>query len=858
MPDPLDRVSSALARRYAIEKELGSGGMGTVYLAVDRKHGRKVALKVLAPDLAMALGPERFLREIEIVSRLSHPHILPLHDSGHAAGVPYYVTPFVTGGSLDARLKREGRLPPAEAVRLTREVADALSYAHAQGVVHRDVKPANILLADDHALLADFGVAIATDAIETERITDSGMALGTRSHSSPEQAAGSRAVDARSDVYSLGCVLFELLVGPRGSGSPDGEQLLAERFTTTLPPVSSIVPGTPVWLDAVITRATATAPAERYQNATQFREALEKGAETVETMRPRALVMKRRLVPAVVVMSLALAGAALAAHYRRADENAKRVYVSVIENRTGDSTLDPLGDVAADYIARGLTATRLLEEVYDGRAEALIAGVNPRGGVGAALARARRLGAGTMLQGRYYLEGDSLHLETQLIGTRDGHLILAFEPAVGLRTRQGAVVELLRQRVMGGMGAIYGPRFEPWEAQAVPPSYEAYREFLTGLDAAWGFQFDIALAHYRRASDLDPTYPSPRAAAAVAFALGSECHSVDSISESLRQQVATLPPIEHGMLEWAVASCRFDEYGKVAAGMAVLGSAPRSVLFAILTNAGLQTLGRPREALAVIQRLDPASLSENPQRFYWTFLAMNYHALHDYQQELEAASRGIQAFPHDPPTLDGRIPALAGLGRMDEIRTHIPEWFPKGRLTSEADAGTSFASCTALEAGAHGDRMLRQELLEMAADWFDAHPAVDPLDDLHVPCLWHDLGAAFDAGRVAQAQATFERRARDDSANVTARAGLGALAARRGDRAEAERMEVWLSARPGPFALSGRARIALLLGDRDRAVELLREARSQGMDLAMFVHLDPDLQSLREYPPYTALFQSSE
>src|SRR4029434_190706 len=172
-----------------------------------------------------------------------------------------YVPPLVSGRSLDARLKRKGRLSPGEAVRLTREVADALSYAHAQGVVHRDVKPANILLADGHGPLADFGVAIATDEIETERITDSGMALGTRSHSSPEQAAGSRAVDARSDVYSLGCVRFELLVGPRSSGSPDGEQLLAERFTTTLPPVSSIVPGTPVWLDAVMTLGTAARPA---------------------------------------------------------------------------------------------------------------------------------------------------------------------------------------------------------------------------------------------------------------------------------------------------------------------------------------------------------------------------------------------------------------------------------------------------------------------------------------------------------------------------------------------------------------------------------------------------------------------
>jgi eukaryotic-like serine/threonine-protein kinase len=204
--DLLERLQTALAERYRIERELGRGGMATVYLAEDLKHGRRVALKVLRPELSPALGADRFQREIETASRLQHPHILTLHDSGEAAGLLYYAMPYVEGESLRSRLTREVQLDATVAVGIASDVADALACAHAAGVLHRDIKPENILLTAGHAVVADFGIARAIDAVGGDRLTETGLALGTPHYMSPEQAAGARVLDARSDLYALGCV----------------------------------------------------------------------------------------------------------------------------------------------------------------------------------------------------------------------------------------------------------------------------------------------------------------------------------------------------------------------------------------------------------------------------------------------------------------------------------------------------------------------------------------------------------------------------------------------------------------------------------------------------------------------------
>ncbi len=231
MSNPLDRLRTALADRYAIKRELGQGGMATVYLAEDLKHERRVAIKVLRTELAAVLGPERFLREIRLTAQLNHPHILPLLDSGEAAGLLYYVMPLMEGESLRERLHREQRLSIDEAVSLACEVADALSYAHGRGLVHRDVKPENVLLTAGHAVLSDFGIARAIDAASSETLTQTGVALGTPAYMSPEQVAGEKDLDGRSDIFSLGCVLYETLSGEPPFTGPTTRAVIARRFS---------------------------------------------------------------------------------------------------------------------------------------------------------------------------------------------------------------------------------------------------------------------------------------------------------------------------------------------------------------------------------------------------------------------------------------------------------------------------------------------------------------------------------------------------------------------------------------------------------------------------------------------------
>jgi len=267
MADTLDRLTAALADRYAIERKLGAGGMATVYLAEDLKHRRKVALKVLRPELAATLGPDRFVREIEIAAGLTHPHILPLHDSGDAGGFLYYVMPYVEGESLRDRLEREGKLSVEDAIRITDQVASALSHAHQRGIVHRDIKPENILLAGDQAIVADFGIARAVEVAGGERLTGTGLAIGTPAYMSPEQALASEEVDARTDVYALGCVLYEMVGGRPPFEGATPQALLAKHAADTVPSLRTSDPAIPVFLERAVERALAKHPGDRFPTA---------------------------------------------------------------------------------------------------------------------------------------------------------------------------------------------------------------------------------------------------------------------------------------------------------------------------------------------------------------------------------------------------------------------------------------------------------------------------------------------------------------------------------------------------------------------------------------------------------------
>lgn len=295
-----------MADRYRIERQLGSGGMAIVYLAEDLKHHRLVALKVLRPELTAAVGPERFLREIEVAAHLQHPHILPLFDSGQlgdGSGIFYFVMPYVEGETLRARINRQKQLPVEDAIRLAREVADALSAANACGVIHRDIKPENILLVGGHAVVADFGIARAVSASGGERLTETGMALGTPQYMSPEQATASE-LDGRADIYSLGCVVYEMLTGTPPFTGATAQAVMARHSLETVPRIRTVRSAVPEAVERVVLRALAKVPADRYATAQEFADALVGAGSSTEVAPPPA--RKRSLRTSVAILGIAL------------------------------------------------------------------------------------------------------------------------------------------------------------------------------------------------------------------------------------------------------------------------------------------------------------------------------------------------------------------------------------------------------------------------------------------------------------------------------------------------------------------------------------------------------------------------
>ncbi|HTS90128.1 MAG TPA: protein kinase [Gemmatimonadales bacterium] len=319
MTDPLVGLSAALANRYRLERELGAGGMATVYLAQDLKHDRRVAIKVLRPELAAVIGADRFLSEIKTTANLQHPHILPLHDSGAADSFLYYVMPFIEGESLRDRLNREKQLPIADAVRIATEVAGALDYAHRHNVVHRDIKPENILLHDGRALVADFGIALAASKAGGTRMTETGMSLGTPTYMSPEQAMGEREITPRSDVYALGCVLYEMLLGEPPFTGPTAQAIVAKVMTAAPTSLTTQRKSIPPQVEAAVFTALEKLPADRFASAKEFADALGDPRytaagrpEAATGLSPRgATISPRLLVAALAVVASLLIVAAI-------------------------------------------------------------------------------------------------------------------------------------------------------------------------------------------------------------------------------------------------------------------------------------------------------------------------------------------------------------------------------------------------------------------------------------------------------------------------------------------------------------------------------------------------------------------
>ncbi len=361
MTQLLESLQAALADRYAVVRQVGRGGGGTVFLAVDLRHERHVALKVLRPEISASVGSERFLREIRFAAKLQHPHILPLHDSGEANGMLYYVMPFIEGQSLRERLMRETQLPLDDALHIAREVADALSYAHARGIVHRDIKPENILLTSDahtgawHALVADFGIARALDEAAPALQTQTGMIVGTPVYMSPEQASGAREIDGRSDIYSLACVVYEMLAGAPPFDDTSMQALIAAHLVSVARPVSALRASVPTHVEAALERALAKQKNDRFPTASQFAEALSGETPLTRSTPGRLLVRSleaplrrwrrwpsaQRWAAAIIVVLATALGTML---FRPAGGNAAAstgaILIADLQNTTGDPVFD--------------------------------------------------------------------------------------------------------------------------------------------------------------------------------------------------------------------------------------------------------------------------------------------------------------------------------------------------------------------------------------------------------------------------------------------------------------------------------------------------------------------------------------
>ena len=498
------RLTTALADRYRIERELGAGGMATVYLADDVKHRRKVAIKVLSPDLAATLGAERFLREIETTANLRHPHILPLYDSGEAGGFLFYVMPLVEGESLRGRLEREKQLPLDEALAIAREVADALGYAHARGIVHRDVKPENILLEGGHAVVADFGIAKAVSAAGAERLTQTGMSIGTPMYMSPEQAAGEKDLDGRSDLYSLGCVLYEMLGGQPPFTGPTAEAVARQHMVVEAAPITNLRPTVPAEVAGALARTLAKNPADRFNPAAQFVQALSivSAGATPKAAAVRRSPIRLVLIAACVVAVIAGAGLGGRALLRRGSAGKiDRIAVLPMDNQTGDS--------GQAFFADGMTR-ELIGVLTD-------AGVRVLGHRAVAAYRnttlpasqiARQLGVDAIVTAAVIKAGDVVQVAVELTDPKTGENLWA-------RTfsRPAAEVVSLQHDVASEIARGIRARLTPDQARSLGDARsvnpKAYAQYLLGqeqanLRTADGFRRSVE--HLTRSIALDSTF----------------------------------------------------------------------------------------------------------------------------------------------------------------------------------------------------------------------------------------------------------------------------------------------------------------------------------------------------------------
>ncbi len=646
MPELQDHLTAILQDRYAIQREIGHGGMAVVYLARDLKHDREVALKVLYPHLAAALGADRFLREVRVAARLHHPHLLPLYDSGAVDDSLYYVVPYIEGGSLRDRLKRESPLPLAAALQITREVADGLDYAHRRNVVHRDIKPENILLDEGHAVIADFGVARAISEAADTQLTEAGLLVGTPAYMSPEQAMG-EAVDGRSDIYGLGCVLFELLTGAPPFTGHVPLAILAQRLNNAAPRLSDRGLSVSEHLEETLSRALARQPEERFQTAAEFGRLLstDSGEITPESGTPSGPRHPPRPAGLAVLPFVNLSS------------DAENEYFS---DGMTEELINALTRVAGLRVTARTSAFAFKGKDVDVRE------------IG------QKLNVASVLEGSVRRAGDRLRITAQLVNVADGYYVWSETYDRGI-----ADVFAVQDELARAITASLKVRLADANIQLEPPTenFDAYTLYLKGLYAlnrrsVEGYREAVEL--FNSAVVKDPAYALPHAGIGHAYAmLGFDWYGglpsreamplakasalrALALDGNLAEAHTALAMVQ--MLydwDWSGAEVSFRRAIEINPG-----HAPAHHWFSLF----LSTRGRHSESLREIMKareLDPLSIIINQN------VGRAYHITRRYDEAVEQFQRTLAIDPKFFTTHIMLAQSLAQLSRYEEAMTAL-------------------------------------------------------------------------------------------------------------------------------------------------------------------------------------------
>lgn len=853
---PPDRLTRALSGRYRLLRQVGSGGMATVYQAEDLRHQRSVAVKVLRDELTATIGAARFLAEIRVTAALQHPHILPLLDSGEVDGVLFYVMPFVEGESLGTRLARARPLPVREAVRILGDLADALEYAHARGVVHRDLKPDNVLLTHGHALLADFGIAKALHpASGGAQATTIGIAVGTPAYMAPEQAAADPSIDHRADIYALGVLGYELLTGAPPFTGQTPQEVLAAQVTQQPPDLAMLAPAVPPPLAATVMRCLAKRPADRWQTAGDILrqvEALGSGSGELGPTHgsPRWTRVHRKAWGRIVLAGgVVLVGAGVAARLlgpgAPSAPDPRRVLVLPFVGGSGGGDLDEVGAAAADRIEQGISEAQLAELV-----PWRTSGVAP-GPSGEALGGARDAAtsglAGTFVVGIIHQHHDSIEIQAQLLAAPDLRVLFGLRFAA---VDPDAAIDGIRNRVLGALG-FYLLTPERPTRYGPPPSLTSFRALQRGDQLFQQGRFAEAIPHYREAFQDDTSFLRPLGLMSVAHASLGQQVPAETLLTFLGARRERLSSAEAIQLDWLIALRTGSPEREYQ--MALEGARGDLSTWAYpMTLAGIRSF-RPGVTLRYFQLGQDTSTVSGRNWVSWWINAMTArHMLGEDDAALRVAREARARHPDDPALLawEGRL--LASLGRTEELERVISQ-----ALTVPGADPASVLLLAAKEFAAHGNR-------EAAAGLFarvvSTAPSIGPAQQA-LPQELAVAEALFFLARWKEAEARFSRLRAARPGLEAVQAWLGMTQARLGNGEAAARAADSLLAdtnsyRAGAPRLAA-ARILASLGRSAESVAALRRALDEGTRIVDW-HLDPALAALRGFRPFDELVRLRE